>query len=49
MREEKEKYFLELAKEGAKLPPNYDVGTILIKEEETITSRLQKKILAMQE
>lgn len=42
MKEEKEKYFLEVVKEEAKLPLNYDVETIVIKKEEIQKSILQK-------
>ena len=42
LNEEKEKYFLKLPKEGAKLPHHFDVETIITPEEETKTSKLQK-------
>ena len=46
--EEKEKYFLKLAQEEAKLPPDYNIETIVIKEEEYEISKLQKQLQAMQ-
>ena len=42
LNEEKEKYFLKLAQEGAKLPHHFNVETIVTPEEETETSKLQK-------
>ena len=42
LNEEKEKYFLKLAQEGAKLPHHVNVKTIVTLEEETKTSKLQK-------
>ncbi len=47
--EEKEKYLLELAKQGAKLPFDYNLKTLKVKEEETETTKLQKTIQALQE
>ena len=47
--EEKERYLLELAKEGDKLPTNYNIETLITKEEEIENSQLQKKVQAMQE
>ena len=47
--EEKERYLLELAKQGAKLPTNYNVETLMTKEEEIENSWLQKQVQAMQE
>ena len=40
--EEKEKYFLKLAQEGAQLPHHFNVKNIITPEEETKTSKLQK-------
>ena len=42
LNKEKEKYFLKLAQEGAKLPHHFDVETISTPEEETETSKLKK-------
>lgn len=47
--EEKEKYLLELAKQGAKLPIDYDLETLVFKEEETETTKLQNIVQALQE
>lgn len=49
LNEEKEKYFLKLSQEGGKLPQHFNVETIVIQEEETETSNLQKQLKAMQE
>lgn len=46
--EEKEKYFLELAKQGAKLPSDYQFETLVAKEEETETAKLKKMVQDMQ-
>ena len=43
LNDEKEKYFLKLAQEGVKIPQDYNVETIFIQEEESKTSKLQKK------
>ena len=42
LNEEKEKYFLKLVQEGAKLPHHFNVKTIIMPEEETKMSKLQK-------
>ena len=42
LNEEKEKYFLKLAQEGAKLPHYFNAEKIITPEEETKTSKLQK-------
>ena len=42
LNEEKEKYFLKLAQEGAKLPHHFNVETIITPKEEIETSKLQK-------
>lgn len=42
LNKEKEKYFLKLAQEGAKLPSHFNVETIITPEEETEASRFQK-------
>ena len=42
LNKEKEKYFLKLAQEGAKLPHHFNVETIITLKEETKTSKLQK-------
>ena len=42
LNEEKEKYFLKLAQEGARLPHHFDVKTIITPDKETETSKLQK-------
>ena len=39
LNEEKEKYFLKLAQEGAKLPHHFNVETIIMPEEETKMSK----------
>lgn len=49
LNEEKEKYFLKLAQEGAKLPHHFNVETIITLEEETETSKLQKQLKIMQD
>ena len=49
LNEEKEKYFLKLAQEGAKLPHHFNVETIITPEEETETSKLQKQLKIMQD
>ena len=49
LNEEKEKYFLKLAQEGAKLPHHFNVETIITPEEETKTSKFQKQLKIMQE
>ena len=49
LNEEKEKYFLKLAQEGAKLPPHFNVETIVTLEEETKMSKLQKQLKIMQD
>ena len=38
--EEKEKYLLELSQQGAKLPADYKVKTLVPKEEETENAQL---------
>ena len=40
LNEEKEKYFLKLAQEGARLPHHFNVKNIITLEEETKTSKL---------
>ena len=42
MQEEKQNYLLELASQGAKLPPHFDIETIITKEEETKNNKLKK-------
>ena len=49
LNEEKEKYFLKLAQEGAKLPHHFNVETIVTPEEETETSKLEKQLKIMQD
>ena len=49
LNEEKEKYFLKLTQEGAKLPHHFNVKTIVMPEEETKTSKLQKQLKIMQD
>ena len=49
LNEEKEKYFLKLAQEGARLPHHFDVKDIITPEEETETSKIQKQIKSMQD
>ena len=49
LNEEKEKYFLKLAQEGAKLPHHFNVETIVTPEEETETSKLQKQLKIVQD
>ena len=39
LNEEKEKYFLKLVQEGAKLPHHFNVKTIVMPEEETKASK----------
>ena len=41
LHDEKEKYFLKLTQEGAKLPQHHNVEKIITKEEEYETSKLQ--------
>ncbi|MFA1226166.1 hypothetical protein, partial [Klebsiella pneumoniae] len=43
LNEEKEKYFLQLAQEGARLPPHFNVKDLITPVEETETSELKKK------
>ena len=38
--EEKNKYLLKLAQQGAKLPTDYNIETLVTKEEETKNSKL---------
>ena len=40
LKEEKEKYFLKLSQEGAKIPHHFNVETIITPEEETEMSKL---------
>ena len=40
LNKEKEKYFLKLVQEGARLPHHFNVKTIITPEEETKTSKL---------
>ena len=47
LQEEKERYLLKLVKQGAKLPTNYNVETLVTKGEKTKNSQLQKKVQAM--
>ena len=42
LNEEKEKYFLKLAQEGAKLPHHFNIKTIITAEEETKMFKLKK-------
>lgn len=49
LNEEKEKYFLKLAQEGAKLPHHFNVETIITPEEENETSKLQRQLKIMQD
>lgn len=42
LNEEKGKYFLKLAQEGAKLPHHFNVETIITPEEKAKTFKLQK-------
>ena len=42
LNEEKDKYFLKLAQEGAKFPHHFNVETIVMPEEDTNISKLQK-------
>ena len=49
MQKEKEKYLLELASQGAKLPYHFDIENIITKEKETKNDRMQKKIQGMQD
>ena len=42
--EEKEKYFLQLAQEGARLPHHFNVKTLIMPKEETKMSKLQKQL-----
>ena len=49
MQEEKKRYLLKLASQGAKLPSHFDVQTIITKEEETKNDKFQKKIQGMQD
>lgn len=47
LNKEKEKYFLKLTQEGAKLPHHFNVETIITPKEETKTSKLQKQLKIM--
>ena len=49
LNEEKEKYFLKLSQEGAKLPHHFDIETLITHEEETETSKLKKQLKVMQD
>ena len=49
LNEEKEKYFLKLAQEGARLPHHFDIKAIITPKEETETSKLQKQLKIMQD
>ena len=49
LNEEKEKYFLKLVQEGAKLPHHFNVETIVTPEEETEMSKLKKQLKIMQD
>ena len=42
LKEDRETYFLELAHQGAKLPPNFDVENIIAQEEETPLTAIMK-------
>lgn len=44
MAREKEEYFLELAKQGAKLPPDYNVESLITKEEDTPLALVTKQL-----
>ena len=48
MRREREKFFLKLSLEGAKLLHHFNIETIITPEEETETSKLQKQLKIMQ-
>lgn len=48
MAREKEDYFLELEKQGAKLPTGYNVETLITKEEETPWGKMSKQMQALQ-
>lgn len=47
MTREKEDYFLELAKQGAKFPTRYDVQTLITKKEESPILMVHKQLLAL--
>lgn len=47
MAREKEDYFLELAKQGAKLPTGYEVQTLVTKKEESPIIMVHKKLQAL--
>lgn len=47
MAREKEDYFLELAKQGAKLPTGYNIETLITKEEETPIAMVNKQLQAL--
>ena len=49
LNKEKEKYFLKLVQEGAKLPHHFNVETIIMPKEETKTYKLQKQLKIMQD
>ena len=42
LQEEKERYLLELGQQGAKVPYDYNVETLVTKEEETKNSKLRQ-------
>lgn len=48
MAREKEDYVLNLAKQGAKLPTDYNVETLITKEEETPLALVKKQLQALQ-
>ena len=47
LNKEKEKYFLKLAQEGARLPHHFNIETIIMSEEETKMSKLEKQLKIM--
>lgn len=47
MAREKEDYFLELAKQGAKLPTSYNVEALITKEEEIPLAMVNKQLQAL--
>lgn len=44
MAQEKEEYFLELAKQGAKIPPDYNVESLITKEDDTPLALVTKQL-----
>lgn len=48
LEKEKEEHFLELARQGSKLPPSFNVESIIMEEEETPITLMAKQMQAVQ-